>query len=39
MEASVVKRLEEPEAENAKLKAMYAEAALGDRMLKDVLSK
>ena len=39
MEASEAKRLRELEAENARLKAMYADAALDIRMLKDVLAK
>jgi len=39
MEASDVKRLKELEAENAKLKAMYAESQLDNKALKDALSK
>jgi len=43
MEASDVKRLKEleaeNEAENAKLKAMYAESQLDNKALKDALSK
>jgi putative transposase len=39
METSHLKRLKELEEENRKLKAMYADASLDIRMLKDVLSK
>ena len=39
MELSHMKRLKELEAENRKLKQMYADAALDIVMLKDVLSK
>lgn len=39
MEAHDLKRLKELEAENLKLKQMYADASLDIRMLKDVLSK
>ncbi len=39
MEASDIKRIKELEAENAKLKKMYAEAMMDNTMLKDVLSK
>ena len=39
MDALQLKRLKELEAENNKLKQMYADAALDIRMLKDVLSK
>lgn len=39
MEASHLKRLKELEAENAKLKRMYAEQALQLEMAKDVISK
>jgi putative transposase len=34
-----LKRLKELEGENRKLKYMYAELALDNKMLKDVLSK
>jgi len=34
-----VKRLKELEEENGKLKQMYADVSLDNRMLKDVLSK
>ena len=34
-----LKRLRELEAENAKLKRMYAELALGNAAIKDVLSR
>ncbi len=39
MEASDVGRLKTLEAENAKLKAMYAESQLDDKALEDALSK
>ena len=39
MDASQLKRLKELEAENRKLKQMYADQALDIVMLKDVLSK
>jgi putative transposase len=39
MDGAQLKRLKELEDENRKLKAMYAEASLDIRMLKDVLSK
>lgn len=39
MEASDVKRLKDLEAENAKLKKMYAESQLDNAALKDALSK
>lgn len=39
MEASHLKRLKELEAENRKLKQMYADVSLDNTMLKDVLSK
>ena len=39
MESSQLKRLKELEAENKKLKQMYADAALDIRALKDVISK
>ncbi len=39
MEASDLKRLKDLESENAKLKAMYAEAALDIKALKDALGK
>jgi len=39
MEASQLKKLKELEAENDKLKKMYADIALDNKMLKDVLSK
>ena len=39
MEVSHLKRLKELEAENRRLKQMYADAALDIVMLKDVLSK
>lgn len=39
MEASDLKRLKDLEVENAKLKAMYAEAALDIKALKDALGK
>jgi len=39
MDASHLKRLKELEAENAKLKKMYAELALDNVALKDVVSK
>jgi putative transposase len=34
-----LKRMKEPEAENAKLKRMYAELALENAAIKDVLSR
>lgn len=39
MEASDLKRLKELEAENRKLKQMYAEAELHNRVLKEVIEK
>ena len=39
MESSQLKRLKELEDENRKLKQMYADASLDNRMLKDLLSK
>jgi putative transposase len=39
MELNELKRIKELEEENRKLKAMYAELALDNRMLKDVLGK
>jgi putative transposase len=39
MDATHLKRLKELEAENAKLKKMYAELALDNVALKDVVSK
>lgn len=39
MDASLIKRLKELEAENARLKKMYAEAQMGCDVLKEALSK
>ena len=39
MEVCHVKRLKDLEEENRKLKQMYADVSLDNRMLKDVLSK
>ena len=39
MEASDVKRMKELEAENAQLKSMYAEAAMDNRALKNLIEK
>jgi len=39
MGTSELKRLKELEAENRKLKQMYADLALDNQMLKDVISK
>ncbi len=39
MEQQQLKRLKELEEENNKLKQMYADVSLDNRMLKDVLSK
>lgn len=39
MNGEQLKRLKELEEENRRLKQMYADAALDNRMLKDVLSK
>jgi putative transposase len=39
LEASELKRVKELEAENAKLKRMYAELALENAAIKDVLSR
>ena len=39
MEVSDMKRLRELEAENAKLKRMYADLALENTLIKDVLSR
>jgi len=39
MDGDQLKRLKELEEENRKLKSMYADIALDNKMLKDVLSK
>ncbi|GAL69206.1 hypothetical protein JCM19301_2888 [Jejuia pallidilutea] len=39
MEQQQLKRLKELEVENSKLKQMYADVSLDNKMLKDVLSK
>lgn len=39
MDGDQLKRLKELEEENRKLKSMYADLALDNKMLKDVLSK
>lgn len=39
MESQELKRLKELEEENRKLKAMYADLALDNKILKDVLTK
>jgi putative transposase len=39
LEASDLKRMKELEAENSKLKKMYAELALENRAIKDLLGK
>ena len=39
MEVSQVRRLKELEEENRKLKQMYAELALDNKILKDVIEK
>ena len=39
MEVSQVKRLKELEGENRKLKQMYADLALDNRILKEVIEK
>jgi putative transposase len=39
METQDLKRLKELEEENRKLKQMYAELAMDNKVLKDVLSK
>lgn len=39
MEASELKRIKELEAENAKLKRMYAELALDHEMAKEIIAK
>jgi len=39
MEMSELKRFKELEEENRKLKAMYADLALDNKMLKDILGK
>jgi putative transposase len=39
LEVSDMKRLKELEAENSKLKQMYAESELQNRVLKDVIEK
>jgi putative transposase len=39
MDSLQLKRLKELEEENRKLKTMYADLALDNKMLKDVLSK
>jgi putative transposase len=39
MDASDLKRVKELEVENAKLKRMYAELALDDAAMKDLIAK
>ena len=39
MNVSEVKRLKQLEAENARLKELVAELSLGNKILKDVISK
>ncbi len=39
MDASMISRLKELEAENARLKKMYAEAKMDSELLKEVLQK
>ena len=39
MEASDIKRLREVEAENSKLKRMFADTALENRALKDLIEQ
>ena len=39
MEASDIRRMKDLEAENAKLKQMYAELSLENKVLKDVIEK
>ena len=39
MDASALKRLKELEAENSKLKLMYAELSLAHKVLKDIVEK
>jgi putative transposase len=39
MDGEQLRRLKELEEENRRLKQLYADAALDNRMLKDVLSK
>ncbi|EKB06341.1 hypothetical protein HMPREF9711_00713 [Myroides odoratimimus CCUG 3837] len=39
MEKQELKRLKELEKENRKLKQMYADVSLDNKMLKDILSK
>ena len=39
MEASGIKRLKELEDENRRLKQMYAELSLDNKMLKDIVEK
>lgn len=39
MEASDIKRLKELEDENRRLKQMYADLSLDNRMLKDIVEK
>lgn len=39
MEASDIRRMKELEAENAKLKQMFAELSLENKVLKDVIEK
>jgi putative transposase len=39
MEMSELKRIKELEEENRKLKQMYADLALDNKMLKDILEK
>lgn len=38
-EASDVKRMKEPEEENARLKRMYANPAMGNEILRDLFTK
>ena len=39
MEASDIKRMKDLEEENRRLKQMYAELSLDNRMLKDIIEK
>lgn len=39
MDASMISRMKELEAENARLKKMYAEAKMDSELLKEVLQK
>jgi putative transposase len=39
MEASDIKRLKELEDENRRIKQMYADVSLDDKMLKDIVEK